>query len=127
MKKILNFISILGVLGICIKYFFADKISVGFAGACLVGAVILAALDKPVWQFAKAGVALISFILLMASYTYNMKDFISLLQPILTLLIALFGIYLIVRSFFKSGNSSDEQHFIYNKKTGRLKKKNSLW
>lgn len=127
MKKNLNFFSVLGVLGLCIKYYFAGKISLELAGACLIGAVILAAFDRPIWQFSKAGVALTSFILLMTSYTYNMKDFLSLLQPILTLLIALFGIYIMVRSLFGGGSKNDEEHFIYNKKTGRLKKKNSLW
>jgi len=126
MKKILNFFSIFGVLAVCIKYYFADKISLELAGGILIGSVILAALDKPIWHFVKAGVAICSFGLLMVGYTYNMNDFRSLLQPILTLLVALFGIYLMVRSFFGS-SSNDEEHFTYNKKTGKLKRKNSWW
>jgi hypothetical protein len=127
MKKVLNFCSVFGVLALCLKYYFGNKISLELAALILIGSVILLALDKPIWQFIKGGVALFSFGLLLVGYTYNINDFKSLLQPIMTLLIALFGIFIIVRGVFKSESSNDEEHFIYNKKTGKLRKKNSWW
>ncbi|MBI4649142.1 MAG: hypothetical protein HY738_21760 [Bacteroidia bacterium] len=127
MKKILNFFSVFGVLVLCIKYYFADKISLEVAGVCIIVSVILAALNRPVWHFIKAGVAIFSFGLLMVGYSYNMNDFMTLIQPILTMLVALFGIYLMVRSFFRSRNDEDEEHFTYNKNTGKLKKKTNWW
>lgn len=125
MKKTLNFFSIFGVLVLCVKYYFTDKMSLEIAGGLIVGSVILAAIDKPVWHFVKAGVSIFSFGLLMAGYTYNRNDFLSLLQPILTLLVALFGIYLMVRRLFSNNSNKDEEHFIYNKKTGKIKKQGS--
>lgn len=122
MKKTLNFFSVFGVLALCVKYYFSNIISLEIAGGLLIGSVILAAIDRPIWHFAKAGVAIISFGLLMIGYTYNWNDFMSLLQPILTLLIALLGIYLMVRRLL-GNNSKDEEHFTYNKKTGKIRKK----
>jgi len=127
MKKTLNFFTVFGVLALCVKYYFENKISLEIAVGILIGSVILTALDRPIWQFIKAGVAIFSFGLLMMGYSYNMNDFMSLLQPILTLLVVLFGIYIIIRGLFKNRNSDDEVHFIYDKKTGKLKKKNSWW
>lgn len=127
MKKILNFFSVFGVLALCIKYYFGNKISLEGAGVILIVSVILAAIDRPIWQFIKAGVAIFSFGLLLIGYSYNMNDFKSLLQPILTLFVALFGIYIILRGLFKSGSRNDEDHFIYDKKTRKLRKKNSWW
>ena len=127
MKRALNFFTVFGVLGICIKYYFENRISLELAGVLLVLTVILSALDKPILQFIKAGVAIFSFCILMVGYSYNTNDFKSLLQPILTLLFALLGIYIMVSSLFKTGNSNEEQHFTYNKKTHKLKKRKSWW
>lgn len=127
MKKNLNIILVFAVFVLCLKYYLTGKIAFELAFVFLIGSVILAAIDKPIWHFVKAGVAIFCFGLLMVGYTYNMNDFMSLLQPILTLLVALFGMYIMLRGFFKSGSSNDEEHFTYNKKTGKLKKKDSWW
>ena len=101
------------------KYYFLDKISLGFAGAVMIFTIILAALDSPITNFIKVGVALIGFGLFLGDYFYDMNSFLSLLQPILTLLIALFGIYVIVKGFFGSG---DKVKYEFDKKTGKFRR-----
>jgi hypothetical protein len=121
MKKVLGFFTVFSVLGLCIKYYFANKITLELAGFFIIGSVILAAMDRPVWQFVKVGVALVSIVLLLANYAYSTNDMISLIQPILILLVALFGIYIMVRGFFRKDD--DEIHLTINPKTGKVKKR----
>lgn len=119
MKRLLNILSLLGVITFCMKYYFLSKISVGFAAAVMIFTVILAALDSPLANFIKVGVAFIGFGLFLGDYFYDMNSFISLLQPVLTLLIALLAIYVIVRGFF---GSSDKVKYEFDKRTGRFRK-----
>ena len=119
MRKTLNILSLIGVISFCMKYYFLEKISLGFAAAVMIFTVILAALDSPFTNLIKVGVAILGFGLFLADYFYDMRSFISILQPILVLLIALFGIYIIVKGFF---GSNDKVKFEVNKKTGKIKK-----
>jgi hypothetical protein len=127
MNKILNFFTVFGVFALCVKYYFDDKVSLVVAGVILFGSVFLASRDGFIWQFIKAGVAIFSFGLLLVGYSYNMNDFKLLIQPILISLIALFGIFIMLRGLFKSKSSDDEAHYRYDKKTGKLKRKKSWW
>src|SRR5258708_39901870 len=121
MRKILNILSLIGVVSFCVKYYFLGKISLGFAGVVMIFTIILAALDSSITNLIKVGVAIFGFGLFLADYFYDMKSFISILQPILVLLIALFGIYIIIKVFF---GSKDIVKFEVNKKTGKIKKIN---
>lgn len=123
MNSILNFVSILSVVSLCIRFYFEGKISLETAGLLMVGCVILLALNSTAWKIIKTIVTLGSFSLLISSYTFNSTDMASLAKPILALLFALFGIYIIIKGFTRNTSSSEEEHFIYNRKTRKLRKK----
>jgi hypothetical protein len=127
MKKILNFLSISGVIVLCLKYFLDNKISLGVAFFILLVTVIIASRDGLVWQFIKAGLALFSIGILIKGYAFNSIDYMSILQPILISLIGLFAIFIILSGLFKSDSANDEVHYIFDKKTGKLKRKNNWW
>ncbi len=119
MRKILNILSLIGVIAFCMKYYFLGKITLGFAGGAMIFTVILAALDSLLTKVIKVAVALIGFGLFLADYFYDMKTFMGMLQPILVMLVTLFGIYIMVKGVF---GSKDKVKYEFDKKTGKMKK-----
>lgn len=120
MKKILSLLSILSVFIICGKYYFAHQITLGLAVFCLMISVIIAFADRPIWHILKGVIVIFSFGLLLGGV-----GFINLIQPMLVLLIILFGMYIMVRGIFRKSN--DEIDITINPKTGEVKRKDSWW
>lgn len=119
MRKTLNILTIISVITFCLKFYFLGKITLGFAGGAMIFTVILAALDCPLIILIKVAVVLIGFGLFLADYFYEMQTFTDMLQPILVMLISLFGIYIMVKEIF---GSKDKVKYEFDKKTGKMKK-----
>lgn len=127
MNRLLTITSILGVISLLIKLFFDDKLSPEITTVLLIVCVIFASVDNLIWVFIKAGATIFGFGYLLIGFAYDINGFISLLQPILTMLIALLGVFIVIRVFFGKSIINNEEHFIYNRKTRQLRKKNTWW
>lgn len=103
-----------------------DRISPEVATAYLVLSVILLALNSLAWNCVKAALMLVNFGILLSRYAHDDADLWFLIQQMVVVLICLGGIFFLVTRLFGIGSSSDEEHFVYNRRTRKLKRK-SWW
>lgn len=127
MKKIVNLSLIIGVVALMVKLYSLDRITLGFGAACVGIALFFSFLNGTAFQFIKVAVI---FFCLFAILSSN-RDFSSLPNlagSIFTLAIVFFGIYLIFRGIIgKRNDPDDEEHFIYNRTTRKIRRKKDWW
>ena len=120
MNKFLNFISILGLLGLCIKMWLNNQLSVGIIAVILVGALFVLAQDGAWSKVLKLAVGVLSIGYLLVGYIYSNQQFVALMGSIGALLLMLFGFFIMFGGLRKNNN---EINISINSKTGKIKRK----
>ena len=120
MNKFLNFIWILGLLGLCIKMWSNNQLSAGLIAVILVGAVFVLAQDGTWSKVLKLAVGILSIGYLLVGYVYSNQQFVALVGSIGTLLLTLFGFFIMIGGLRKNNN---EINISINSKTGKIKRK----
>ena len=126
MNRILNFFSIIGLLGFCITLWWDNKkngveLNAKIIAVLLVGTVfiyarkgILSTILKIVISIFGLGYSLVKMNL------FSVPQFYQLSASLLALLLVLFGFYIMFGGLNKN---NDEVHFSVNRKTGKLKRR----
>lgn len=126
MNKVLNFFSILGLLGFCITLWWDNKkngvdLDPKIIGILLVATIFIYARKGILSSFLKITIAVFGLGYTLAKMNFfTMSQFIQLSGSLLALLLALFGFYIM---FGGLNRNNDEIHFSINPKTGRIKRK----
>ncbi len=126
MNKILNFLSILGLLGFCIALWWDNRkngvdLDPKIIGILLVGTVFIYARKGILSSLLKIAISVFGLGYTLAKMNFfTMTQFIQLSASLLALLLALFGFYIMFGGLNKN---NDEIHFSINPKTGRIKRK----
>ncbi len=126
MNKVLNFLSILGLLGFCITLWWDNRkngvdLDPKIIGILLVGTVFIYARKGILSSLLKIAISVFGLGYTLAKMNFfTMTQFIQLSASLLALLLALFGFYIMFGGLNKN---NDEIHFSINPKTGRIKRK----
>lgn len=126
MSKILNFFSIIGLLGFCITLWIDNKkngvdISAQTIAVILVGVVFIYARKRILSSVLKITVSVFGLAYTLAKLNvYTIAEGIQLAGYLFALLLALFGFYVMFGGLNKN---NDEAHFTINRKTGKLKRR----
>lgn len=126
MNKVLNFLSIFGLLGFCITLWWDNKkngvdLDPKIIAILLVGTVFIYARKGILSSFLKIAISVFGLGYTLAKINlFTMPQFIQLATSLFALLLALFGFYVM---FGGLNNNNDEIHFSVNRKTGKLKRK----
>lgn len=126
MNKILNFLSIIGLLAFCITLWWDNKkngvdLDPKIIAILLVGTVFIYARKGILSSLLKITISIFGLGYTLAKMNLvTMTQFIQLATSLFALLLALFGFYVM---FGGLNNNNDEIHFSVNRKTGKLKRK----
>jgi|SRR5665647_1564189 len=126
MNKILNFLSILGLLGFCITLWWDNRkngvnLDARISAVLLLGAVFIYARKGILSSFLKIAISVFGLGYTLAKINvFSMTHFIQLATSLLTLLLVLFGFYIMFGGLNKN---NDEIHFSINPKTGKVKRR----
>lgn len=126
MNKILNFLSILGLLGFCITLWWDNRkngvnLDARIIAVLLLGAVFIYARKGILSSFLKIAISVFGLGYTLAKINvFSMTHFIQLATSLLTLLLVLFGFYIMFGGLNKN---NDEIHFSINPKTGKVKRR----
>ena len=126
MNKILNFLSIIGLLGFCITLWWDNRkngisLNPGIIAVLLVGAVFIYARKGILSSFLKIAISIFGLCYTLAKINvFSMSQFVQLSGLLLALLLALFGFYIMFGGLNKN---NDEIHFSVNPKTGKVKRR----
>lgn len=93
MNRTLNFLSILGLIGLCIKLSIDQHLSVELIAVTLVGAVFVFSRDGWLSVVLKICISLFSIAYMLVGYAYSMKEFLALSACLGALVVALFGFF----------------------------------
>ena len=98
-KTIVNIATIVSTAVICVRLAYYGIVSIQLAALIMLGVVVFVALGNNVAKVVLAAAALFLFVLL---YSYGDKQaFSQLMTQMLTLIIALVGVYVMIRGIFK--------------------------
>ena len=126
MSKVLNFFSIIGLLGFCITLWLDNSkngkgLDARVIAIILVGAVFIYARKGILSSIFKISVSVFGIGFTLAKIDiFTMTQFIQLATSLLTLLLMLFGFYIMFGGLNKN---NDEIHFSVNRKTGKFKRR----
>lgn len=126
MNRILNFLSIIGLLGFCITLWWDNRknginLDPRVIGILLVGTVFIYARKGILSSFLKIAISVFGLCYTMAKINvFSMSQFVQLTGSILTLLLVLFGFYIMFGGLNKN---NDETHFSVNRRTGKIKRR----
>lgn len=126
MNKILNFFSIIGMLGLCITLWY-DNLKMGveldpiIVGALLIGTVFIIARKGILSSILKIAISIIGLGYSLAKMNlFSMSQFVQMAAALFAMLIILFGFYIMFGGLNKD---RDEIHFSVNRKTGKIKRR----
>lgn len=100
MDKMLDFLSICGLLGLCLKLAMDGQLSPGAVAAILVAVVFVYAVGGTKGKFLKGLLALISLGYFLVDIAYTLPEFKILVVYVVALLVVLFGFYIMLKSVF---------------------------
>lgn len=126
MNKILNFFSILGLLGFCLTLWWdnkknGDDLDAKIIAILLVGTVFIYARKGILSSILKIAISILGLGYSLAKMNlFTMQEFMQIAASLFALLLALFGFYVM---FGGLNNNNDEIHFSINPKTGKVKRR----
>jgi len=126
MNKILNFLSIIGLLGFCLTLWWDNKkngvdLDARIIAVLLIGTIFIYARKGILSSILKIAISILGLGYSLAKMDlFSMQEFMQIAVSLFALLLALFGFYVM---FGGLNNNNDEIHFSINPKKGKIKRR----